>query len=309
MHLDSKIQLWKRPLSPSIAPFIGSWEFDSLPSDGLKDDDNAAWIVSVERPWRQRWLERVRWIRWVDRLAENDLLTGQGWRFEAFCRSWRQLRDHGVIDYQDCWGTWLAAIQHRWFEDSIDEQRIGAWDGYIEAIARYHCPNLSIADLEALEAMFDGLAGNFFQVFPLLKSHQFEAARQFGILDQFYNNLRDLAEDAERGLCYFPETVLESVGLQRSQLVGFTAIGTRNYEQLMEFWLDEYLPTLIDKARPFLDADDLHPSWQLLRYWSLHRYSRIEQIFYESHLDYRQFPQRYWSAVRQDLANWRWFPR
>ncbi|WP_159786490.1 squalene/phytoene synthase family protein [Sodalinema gerasimenkoae] len=308
MYLDSKIQVWQRPLPASIAPFVGSSEFQALPSDALKDDDNAAWILTLDHPWRHHWLERVRWIRWVDRLAENDLLGGPGCRFAAFCHSWQRLRDQQVIDPQDCWGTWLSAIQQRWFEGEVDSVRIRAWDGYIQASARYHCHDLCLADLPELEALYNGFAGNFFQIFPLLDSHQFEAVRHFGILDQFYNQLRDLAEDAQQGFCYFPQTVLEEFGLERSQFLEGTAVNQPQYRDLMDFWLDDYLPTLIKNAEPFLQAEDLHPSWQLLRYWSLHRYSRIEQVLYESHLDYRQFPRRYWSAVRHDLRNWRWFP-
>ena len=251
MHLDSKIQVWQRPLPTSIAPFVGSSEFQALPSDALKDDDNAAWILTLDRPWRQHWLERVRWIRWVDRLAENDLLGGPGSRFTAFCQSWQRLRDQQVIHPQDCWGTWLSAIQQCWFEGKVDLRRIQAWDGYIQAIARYHCHDLCLADFTALESLYDELAGNFFQVFPLLQPHQFEAARRFGILDQFYNHLRDLAEDTQQGFCYFPQTLLDEFGLQRSQFLDGTAIATPHYRRLMDFWLDEYLPTLIQKAEPF----------------------------------------------------------
>lgn len=308
MHLPSKIETFARPLPASVSAAIGSSEFRALSDDALKDDDNAAWILSLDSPVRRLWIERVWWIRWVDRLAENDFLHGDGWRFREFRQRWWVLCEENYVDPRDRWAGLLRSQQRRWFHPPRDRHAIAIWDAYLEAIETYHQRDLVFPSLDDVEAMFAALAGNFFQVFPFIEPHQREAVRHFGILDQFYNNLRDLQEDIEQGFCYFPEDRLAQFGLTRSQFLDFTAIGTPAYRQFMNFWLDEYLPQLIQNARPFLDAEDLHPSWQLLRYWSLHRYSRIEQVFYESHLDYRHFPARYWAEVRQDLAHWRWFP-
>lgn len=310
LYLQSSLQPLARPLSPTIAPFVCSNEFNALSDDSLKDDDNAAWILALDRPWRRLWLERVRWIRWVDRLAENDRDRGDGTRFAQFRDSWRRLRDENTIAPNDCWASLLRSQQRRWLAGNHrDDRRLACWDDYLDAIATYHRHDLTLTHLDDITQMFARLAGNFFQAFPFLEAHHADAARQFGILDQFYNNLRDLREDAEEGVSYFPEAVLDEFGVGRSQLLDGTAIGTPAHRRLMEFWLDDYLPQLVRNARSFLDADDLHPSWQILRYWSLHRYSRIEQVFYECNFDDRRFPERYWNAVRRDLANWRWFPR
>jgi len=70
---------------------------------------------------------------------------------------------------------------------------------------------------------------------------------------------------------------------------------------MMQFLLDHYLTRLQQKAYSLLMAEDLHPSWAILRDWSVHRYNRIERIFRDCNFDYTQFPQRYWSEVQQDL--------
>jgi hypothetical protein len=72
---------------------------------------------------------------------------------------------------------------------------------------------------------------------------------------------------------------------------------------MMQFWLDDYLPTLYLKTHSLLMAEDLHPSWQIWRDWSFHRYRRIERIFRQCQFDYIHFPEVYWTEVKRDLPS------
>ncbi|MBP0001424.1 MAG: squalene/phytoene synthase family protein [Cyanobacteria bacterium SID2] len=300
MQTFNQIEAFFRPLPANIAEFIGSSDYQAFSDDSLKDEDNAAWIMRLELNTRQPWLDCVQWIRCVDRLAENDLLDG-GSRFQTFYRCWQDLRTRNIVASDGLEASVLHSIWHRWFQPQRDELRIQTWENYLDAIDTYHQPNLTIETLQDFDRMLDALAGNFFQLFPFLEPHQFPGARAIGCIDQFYNIMRDLREDADLGVCYFPKEILDRFGLDRQQMLDRTAIDTANYRDMMAFWFDEYLPPLIQNSHDFLEADDLHPSWQILRYWSLHRYSRIEQVFYVCNLDYTQFPEVYWDAVRRDL--------
>jgi hypothetical protein len=74
-----------------------------------------------------------------------------------------------------------------------------------------------------------------------------------------------------------------------------------NFQNMMKFWLDKYLPTLQHRTTDLLTETNLHPSWVIWRDWSFHRYRRIERVFRDCNFDYTQFPQQYWAEVQQDL--------
>jgi phytoene synthase len=61
-------------LDKSVSYFVNSSSHRAIADDSLKDEDNAAWITTLPPDVRQIWIERVGWIRLVDRLAEQDLL-------------------------------------------------------------------------------------------------------------------------------------------------------------------------------------------------------------------------------------------
>ncbi|MGQ9871784.1 hypothetical protein [Leptodesmis sp.] len=70
---------------------------------------------------------------------------------------------------------------------------------------------------------------------------------------------------------------------------------------MMTFWLKDYLPQLRHQAYQLLNANSLHPSWRILRDWSVYRYRRIELTFRHCQFDYVQFPEVYWQQVQADL--------
>ncbi len=358
----------------AVARLVESSQYCAIADDSLKDEDNAAWVLELEPAVQQEWIERIGWIRKVDRLAECELLGKESYTntdspsFLALHRAWKQLLAQGTLLVTDDRLGLLATIQQRWFAasdraggvpwipvpesyssksgssnsdtsgqanrsdgpggatqlngvvkggdicsldhhldrvpDEIDRLCIQAWDRYLDAILTYHRDDLRIATLADYETMLETLAGSFFQILPFLSPAQWEAAYHFGAVDQFYNNLRDIDEDARQGICYFPQEVLDRFGVARSQVLDRSCIGTPEFRAMMLFWLDDYLPKLRRRAFKLVLAQDLHPSWVILRDWSLHRYARIERVLRDCQFDFVAFQSAYWEAVVVDLNRW-----
>lgn len=289
--------------SAKISHLVGSSQYQAVADDSRKDEDNAAWVMELEPDIRSEWIERIGWIRLADRLAENELLDPRCQEFQKFYTSWNHLKLQGKVESASPYYEVLSHIHDRWFQtdSQLNTLAIQSWQSYLEAIATYHQHGLAIHTLNDYETMLAELAGSFFQVLPFLTEKYWRSAFHFGVVDQFYNNLRDLQEDAAQGICYFPSEILSQFGVSREEILHPGDFTNPGYFRLMDFWLNEYLPQLRQRASSLALAEDLHPSWRILRDWSLHRYQRIERIFRQCHFDYTRFPQRYWFEVRRDL--------
>ncbi|MDX2243449.1 MAG: squalene/phytoene synthase family protein [Leptolyngbyaceae cyanobacterium bins.302] len=288
----------------TIATLIGSSDYHSISDDSLKDEDNAGWVMQLEDSVRQEWVERIRWIRLVDRLAEQELICPAKAEFQQFLGNWQMLLHTGTIDGQSPYAWMLQAIRDRWFDaqgQPLHQQPIHAWNQYLSALDRYNATTLEVYTCECYEQMLTDLAGAFFQVLPFLPERYGTAACHFGVVDQFYNHLRDLQEDAVSGICYFPNELLDWFGVRREEILQQTAPQNSNYRKMMQFWLNEYLPRLRWKVRHLRTASDVPLSWKVLGDWSMYRYRRIEQVFRECEFDYTLFPQIYWQRVREEL--------
>jgi phytoene synthase len=242
----------------------------ALSDDALKDFDNAGWVRALPASIRPAWVERIRAIRLADRLAENATL-------------------HVV----------------RTADDSVPETLEGAapaaqaaWARYLAALRDYHDRNLRLATIADHHRMLDRLSGSLLQLVPFLLPHHFEAIRAFGVLDQFFNNLRDLAEDAAHGICYFPDDVLARFDLRREDVVSGRCRQMSGWRDLMVYWLDEYLPELERAAARLDSCDDLHPSVARLRSEFRARYARILDTFCAVEFDFERFAEDYWGEVR-----------
>ena len=290
--------------SITISELVGSSQHDAIADDSLKDEDNAAWVMELEPCIRDEWIERISWIRLIDRLAENELVDSSSAEFRKFYAGWKWLLLWGQVEPGCAYTDVLNCICTRWFSrvsNPVDRFSIWSWNRYLKAIERYHGHNLVIDTLDQYEVMLKDLGGAFFQVLPFLSQKYWQPACYFGALDQFFNNLRDMQEDAQRGICYIPGAILARFGVTRDEIIQQTACQNPGYAKMMQFLLDHYLTRLQQRAYPLMMAEDLHPSWAILRDWSVHRYHRIERIFRDCNFDYTQFPQRYWSEVQQDL--------
>jgi phytoene synthase len=241
-----------------------------LSDDALKDFDNAGWVRELPASILPAWVERIRSIRLADRLAENATL-------------------HIVRTADDAVAETL---------EGAAPAAQSAWKRYLAALRAYHGRNLKLRTMADHRRMLDRLSGSLLQLVPFLLPHHFEAIRAFGVLDQFFNNLRDLAEDAAQGICYFPEDVLARFGLSREDVVSGRCRDMSAWRELMVYWLDEYLPELERAAARFDRCDDLHPSVLRLRSEFRARYARIFDLFCAVDFDFEQFAEKYWSEVR-----------
>ncbi len=287
-------------ISKAIASSVGN----AIADDALKDADNGFWLQSLPTATQLSWQRRFHCIRWVDRLAEQDFIVQPGGQqFVAFRLAWQKLCQQGYLseDLQQ-WQV-LQQLAADWFQPdpTLHQAEIAAWEEYLDAIADYHQAQLIIDNLHDYEVMLDRLAGSCFQLLPDLQVHQRAIARQFGWIDQFYNNLRDLYEDTQQGVCYFPTDVLTQFGLSRSAILDLSCLQHEGYRSLMRFWMEDYLPRLQQQHLTLLQAEDLSPAWQRLTAWFCHRYRRIEQVMQQCDYDFVAFAQQYWPIVDQEL--------
>jgi phytoene synthase len=220
--------------------------------DTEKDADNLCFVAQLSNNEAAAWLERAAWVREADRLAENERLDPVTGRFREFVSRRR--------------GAWL--------DDSSAAR--AAWARYLDALAAYTCLPFSIETLADHDAMLGRLSGNIFCTFPYLDDDAREAIYAFGALDQFWNNLRDVSEDAMHGVCYFPVLTLAGFGLRQADILDGTAPQRPEWSTLIDYWLGVYLPQLEIRARPFCEMNRLHPSLIALRTNCLERYQRLK---------------------------------
>ena len=288
-------------ISKAVASSIGN----GIADDALKDEDNGLWLIGLSASVQAVWKQRFYWIRWVDRLAEQDQIVQPGGeQFPAFFRAWQHLYQQKFLAATDQGWDVLRQIETNWFHEDAGErhrQEIEAWNRYMQAISDYHQPKLVIPTLIDYETMLDRLAGACFQLLPFLGDHHREVARRFGIVDQFYNNLRDLYEDSRQKICYFPSEVLSRFGLTQQHILDLSCLDHSGYQPLMRFWVETYLPKLRQRNLSLIFANDLHPAWQNLTTWFVHRYLRIERVLRSCQYDFVAFAGQYWSTVQQDL--------
>lgn len=290
--------------TPTISNYVASSQYQAVADDALNDEDNAAWVMTLEYQTRAEWIERIRWIRLIDRLAEDEMLNANHSQFQQFQHNWNQLLRGTMVEpgcpHQDV----LLRMQACWFNQASElynNTQIQAWSHYLQAIAHYHTTKFTITTLQDYETMALGLSGSFFQVFPYITLHYQPSVAYLGVVDQFFNNLRDLQEDAQQGICYLPKSLLDHFGVKVEEVLDFSACDHRGYHKMMQFWLGNYLPKINQNLTSLVAAEDLHPSWKLCRDWCLHRYHRIERVFCECNFDYTLFPSCYWSQVQQEL--------
>jgi 15-cis-phytoene synthase len=244
---------------------------DGVGDDALKDFDNAGFVAELPGPVRKAWVERIRAIRVADRIAEDRARRG----------GLHLVQDDGLSQA---------------FDGAAPEV-LEAWDRYLDGLAAYHGREVRVTTLADHGAMLDRLSGSLLQLVPFLRPAHFEAVRAFGVLDQFFNNLRDLAEDTAQGICYFPEDVLARFGLRREDVLGGAWRFLAGWRELMAFWLDQYLPELEREAARFDECNDLHPSVARMRSEFRARYARIASLLRAVDFDFEKFAEEYWADV------------
>jgi 15-cis-phytoene synthase len=264
--------------------------------DALKDLDNTWFLRGQPDDVRKAWFDRIRILRLADRLKEHERRNPGTFQFTDFVGAWRHLLDKGHALSPE-----MREVRRLWLAGPTHEERWASWcfGVFLDAVDLCNEPHEHIDDHTA---MLGCVSGAMFNLFPFVPEEHRCHIWHFGIVDGFWNNLRDLAEDSAAGLCYFPADVLERHGLTRDDVLTGRCIGTVGWEGMMRFWLDEYLPTLRERATPFIEATGLHPSLDALRSWSMHRWRRVESVFRSVGYDYRAFDVSYWDVVRRELV-------
>lgn len=303
--------------SVSIAELVGSSKYTAIADDSLKDEDNAAWVMFLPEQFRKEYIELISWIRQIDRMAENEWTEGWGSRFQIFKIGWRTLLLTHLVLPDDYHAELLLRMRRRWFSRRGGSARhssatndtgslavVHAWDEYVEAIAEYHRSDMVFETIRDYQWMLEHLGGSMFQVFSYLTDAQRRAVRAFGVVDLFFNHLRDLCEDTAQGLCYFPADVLDRFGVDRQEILNNDCFKNPGYVHMMRFWLDDYLPHLYRMAADFLNDTNLHFTWQILRHWFLRRHARLTRALRACAMDFRAATNMYYSEVKSNLAQW-----
>lgn len=291
----------------SIADLVGSSKYNAIADDSLKDEDNAAWVMFLPRQIAGEWIAVISWLRLIDRMAENEWLEGWGSRLQIFRIGWRALLVTGQVLPDDYHANLLSQMQRRWWDHTqggMDWASIYAWDEYVDAISEYHRSDMVFETIEEFERMLGRLGGSLMQVCPFLTDEQRKSVRAFGVLDQFFNQLRDLEEDTAQNLCYFPADALNLFGVDRQEILDHSCFKNPGYYRMMKFWLNDYLPNLFVQAADFLNQENLHFSWRLLRRWFLRRYARIERCLRVCDMDFRAATKLYFSEVKPNIGGW-----
>ena len=182
----------------SIGELVGSSTYNAIADDSLKDEDNAAWVMFLPRKTAGEWISVISWLRLIDRMAENEWLEGWGSRLQIFRIGWRALLVTGQVLSDDYHQKLLSQMHLRWWDNQdggMDWASIYAWDEYVDAISEYHRSDMVFETIEEYERMLGRLGGSLMQVCPFLTDDERKKVRAFGVLDQFFNQLRDLEED------------------------------------------------------------------------------------------------------------------
>ena len=282
----------------NVPALVGSASYRAFSNDTAKDEDSVGWVLDLVPEARDRWLRHIKWIRLADRLAENQRLEPQAARFTAFRRDFDALTASGTIDLASPHAAVMSEISAALPDlGPMADRHLEAWHAYLEALARYRLVTEPIEDIRAYTEGLGRLSGNASRLFPFLTAKHWESIYHLGALDQFFNNVRDLAEDVAQGVACLPRTLLERYSVLPKDLLGDTPTAVPGYRPMMEHWLGEYRDELTMRARPFLDATDLHPSLAVMRETTLTRYQRIERAFRECDFDFHKFGALYWQRA------------
>lgn len=286
-----------------ISDNIFSSDFYKQTSDSLKDEDNVSWVMELDEPERKDWIDILQWIRAPDRLLERDRFEthNSNYGFQSFLEDWKKLRTYGTINKDSPFATLFENLKYRWNVEGLTNDDMKSWDQYLESLKTYLHPETKIRSMEDYERALYGLSGTFFQALPHAPKDVKNAVGSLGILDQFYNNLRDLEEDTKRGICYFPVELLEKFGIDRTEISKIIYTGEERFSNMMEYLLSSFVTDIKKKTTPLFSRETDHYSWKLMLDNVLARHSRIEYVSRVSSYNMKIFNQIYWNLVKSDL--------
>lgn len=290
-------------MTNSVSEVMHSSQYDRTSDDSLKDEDNVSWVMDLPEESRDRWLTSLQWIRATDRMVEAESTRptrSTAYGHHEFMADWRLLRA-GRLPEASPLKPLFASLRRQWSEDALPESVLQRWDAYLDALWRYQNPQTVVRTFADYRRSLRDLGG-FFEAFPYQPAGLEAAVRALGTLDQFYNNLRDLAEDTRRGICTFPKALLNEFSLESAELREVVERHDPRVTGLFEHLLATLVAELRQEMAPLLRAGPtLHPSWVAMLAHFLTRYSRIEYVARLVGYKASEFSATYWALVQNDL--------
>ena len=272
----------------------------AIGDDALKDMHVAGFLYDLERREGDRWIERIGWIRLVDRMAEADLLEPGSARLPAFIAGWSRLRETGVVIRGHASTALLEAIQEALFGirgRPRDPLAIRAFDSYVEATRRYHERGITIEGLAEFERMLGDLSGSILLCMPHAPVELEAEVIALGALDQLYNEVRDLLEDGACGLCRFPSEVLDRFSLRPTDF--FTGrFDAPGIPPLLAYLVSDLGPRMRERYASLRSGHTIPPTWRVLVDEFDQRHDLVQQTMIESGFDVRAFTASYWEKAR-----------
>ena len=281
-----------------------SGSFHVHTNDHLKDVDNIGWVRRLDAGVRDDWLVTLEWIRTADRVVEATVSPDRLVRDQAvlahraFMAGWEAVR-RGDEPPDGSFAPLMSKLAARWRRDGLAEDMLRHWDVYLDALWQDRSPAYVAETEDDYRAELLAL-GSLFQTLPHQPSGLEAAVGALGMLDQFFNNLRDLREDAGLGMCRFPLDVLARFGIQSDQFPKLIVSADARFASMVEHLLSTLVPELRLQADPLFRAAALHPSWVEMIRQVLARHGRVEAMARLCGFDAAAFEVAYWNLVRRD---------
>ncbi len=281
---------------------LGSREYLTGTDDSRKDHDAVAWVLELDERVREEWLAALRWVRTADRIVESapfgSPLTATPF-YELICE-WRVVRKGGAST--GAHAHLVAPLVTQWQREQVPESDLRQWDLYLESLWRYRDPAGLLRSEDDYLRYLKELSGAMFRMLPYQPAGFSNEVIALGMLDQFFNNLRDLAEDVERGLYFYPRSLLAEFSLSEEDLPNVIERSDERFVRLHEHLFATLISKLTLAASPLFFAKGLHPSWRALIASVRERYDRIEHVARRCGFNARAFQRSYWSRPRAASA-------
>src|SRR3989449_1356202 len=286
-----------------ISRRIHSSRFYTLLDDSLKDEDNVGWVMQLSSREIKDWITILQWVRVPDRLLERDRFEGESgdYGYANFVEDWRKLRRDRSVSPSSPFAELFRQIRSRWQREKPTERELRVWDQYLDSLKRYVRPSVEIVGMKEYRRALFGLSGTFFQALPHAPKLYKAQVGMLGMLDQFFNNLRDLFEDTKRGICYYPLSLLEQFRISPDELSTLVTKPDRRFVALNQNLLSSFASGLQARIAPLLLANPIDRSWRLLLENTMIRHNRVEYVMRLSQFNAREFRATYWDHVRKDI--------
>src|SRR5262245_41259155 len=88
-----------------------SSHFNAIPDDTRKDNDNLQWLHMLGPDVQWAWLARLKWIRWLDRAAEDEMMFPERKNLSNFISA-RDEFDRSSMLSGELWERYIYACRY-----------------------------------------------------------------------------------------------------------------------------------------------------------------------------------------------------